>query len=302
MNKYVWVIDTISRAGKISFEELNRRWTDSEISEGVELSKRTFDNWKNAIQDTFGIFIENEHKGEYRYYIMNEEDLNCGGIRSWLYSTFSVSNTLADSLSLRKRIMLEDVPSGNEHLQTVLEAMKENRILNITYRGYWSSACSCFDVEPFCVRLFRQRWYLVGRCTHLAYSGNAPRIYSLDRIKSAKKTDKTFSMPEDWSAQAFFADCYGIIAGDGTKAEHVRLKVSAAQANYIRGLKLHGSQRETERNDEYSIFTLCLRPTFDFRQELLRNGADIEVLEPLWLRREMAAVIKRMYGKYHADK
>ena len=34
INKYVWVIDTIYRAGKISFRELNRRWVrDEEISE-----------------------------------------------------------------------------------------------------------------------------------------------------------------------------------------------------------------------------------------------------------------------------
>jgi predicted DNA-binding transcriptional regulator YafY len=41
---------------------------------------------------------------------------------------------------------------------------------------------------------------------------------------------------------------------------------------------------------------------FDFQQELLWNGEDMEVLEPLWLRKEIAGKIKRMWNKYKEDK
>ncbi|MBO4371051.1 MAG: WYL domain-containing protein [Paludibacteraceae bacterium] len=61
---------------------------------------------------------------------------------------------------------------------------------------------------------------------------------------------------------------------------------------------MHESQQEVERNDEYSIFTLCIRPVFDFQQELLRNGSAIEVLEPLWLLKTMAAHIRSMWSLY----
>ena len=48
INKYVWVIETIYRAKKISFTELNRRWlSDKDISRGVDMHKRTFNNWCN---------------------------------------------------------------------------------------------------------------------------------------------------------------------------------------------------------------------------------------------------------------
>lgn len=301
ISKYVWVVDTIHRAGKISFEELNRRWLCDEISEGVDIPKRTFDNWRYAIQDLFGLFIENERKGEYRYYILNEEDISKNGLRSWLYNTFCVSNALANCQQIKDRILLEYVPSGQEFLQPVLDAIKENRILNITYHNYWKDEEHNFDVEPFCLKLFRQRWYLVARSTYTYYYEKGPRIYSLDRIKNIKKTDKTFEMPKDWYAQEFFADCFGVIACDKTKAEYVKLKVNAGQANYIRDLKLHESQEETELNDAYSIFTYYLRPTFDFQQELLSHGEDIEVLAPLWLRKELASKIKRMWNQYNKD-
>lgn len=302
MSKYVWIIDTIYKANKISFKELNRRWLDSEISEGVEIPKRTFNNWRYAIQDMFGLFIENEGKGKYRYYIMNKEDINKNGLRSWLYNTFCVSNALAESQSIKDRILLEYVPSGQEKLQSIIEAMKSNRILNITYHSYWKDEEHNFDVEPFCVKLFRQRWYLVARSTSASYYKHGPRIYGLDRITFLQKKEETFEMPKDWSAEDFFDGCYGIITDEHIKKEYVKLKVYAGQANYLRDLKLHESQEETERNEEYSIFTYCLRPTFDFQQELLRNGENLEVLAPIWLRKEIAGKIKRMWNKYNTIK
>lgn len=64
---------------------------------------------------------------------------------------------------------------------------------------------------------------------------------------------------------------------------------------------MHESQEEIERNGEYSIFIFFLRPSFDFQQELLWNGEDMEVLEPLWLRKEIAGKIMRMWNKYSAS-
>ena len=105
-------------------------------------------------------------------------------------------------------------------------------------------------------------------------------------------------MPKDWDAQEFFNGCFGITADQKIDIQTIKLKVTASQANYIRDLKLHESQEECERNDEYSIFTYHLRPTFDFIQELLWNGADMEVLEPLQLREEIARIINRMNSMY----
>ena len=301
ISKYVWVIETIHRRRKISFKELNRRWLDDDISRGVEIPKRTFDNWRYAIWDMFGISIVNENRGEYRYYIENEEDISKNGLRSWLYNTFCVSNALANSQSVKDRIQLELVPSGQQYLQPIIEAMKGNRVINITYHSYWKDEENNFDVQPYCVKLFRQRWYMVARSTYPFYFEQGPRIYSLDRIHHLHKTDETFAMPKDWDANEYFADSFGIIADQRIDSQTVKLKVSAGQANYIRDLQMHESQEEIERNEEYSVFAYRLRPTYDFMQEILRNGEDIQVLEPLWLREEMAGIIQRMWNKYKED-
>ena len=299
INKYVWVIETIYRAKKISFKELNKRWLcDREISRGVDLSKRTFANWCYAIGDMFGVDIENENRGEYRYYIENVEDLRGNGLRSWLFKTFCVSNTLANSQSIKDRILLEYVPSGQDYLKPIIDAMKENRVLDITYQSYRNEEENDFKVQPYCVKLFKQRWYMVAKPD---FEEAKPYIFSLDRIQRLHTTDETFKMPKDWSAEDYFKDSYGIFVDPNVKPQFVKLKVGANQANYIRDLRLHESQEEIEQNENYSIFRYYLRPQFDFIQELLWNGEDVEVLEPKELREEIAERIENMWNKYKED-
>ena len=124
-------------------------------------------------------------------------------------------------------------------------------------------------------------------------------IYALDnRFKDLKPTNEFFDYPKDFKAEDYFDDCFGIIADQNYDVETVKLKVSAGQANYLRSLTLHQSQKEIERTDEYSIFTVKLRPTFDFQQEILSMGSDIEVLSPKWFREDTAERVKAMWNKY----
>ncbi len=299
IGKYVWLIETIHRAGRISFKEINKRWLDNaKMSGGVDLPLRTFNNWRKAIRDMFGLFIENEGCGDYRYYIENEELLTNNGLRSWLYSTYCVGNALAGSQSIKSRILLEDVPSGQVYLHAIIDAMKENRVLNITYKSFWSEKERTYNVQPLCIKLFRQRWYLVVRYDKPGYS---PWVCALDRILLLEKTEETFTMPKDWDAEEYFDGFIGVLCYNDCNKETVKIKVSASQANYLRSLKLHDSQEEVERNEDYSIFTYYLRPTYDFMQELLWNGEEVEVLEPQWLRDETRGRIERMLDLYKED-
>ena len=297
-NKLVWIVNTIYKARKITFEELNRRWMDNvDLSGGEEMLKRTFHKWKWNILDTFGLVIECEKTAPYRYYIENVDDMKSDGIENWLLSTYSVSNALIESKSIKDRIILEDVPSGREYLEPILESMKINRFIHITYHNYWRDDLREHYLMPLCMKLFRQRWYMVGRQWP---SGN-DTIYSLDRIRGFRLSSHTFEYPKDFNPKEYFDGCFGIIAATDCDTQKVRLKVNSGQANYLRDLPLHESQRETERTEEYSIFEYHLRPTFDFQQEILWNGEDVEVLEPLWLRKEIAGKIMRMWNKYKKE-
>lgn len=299
VGKYVWLIETIYRAKLITFKDINEQWRENvEMSGGEDIPLRTFNNWRYAIQDMFGLFIENERCGNYRYYIENEEDISNNGLRSWIYSTYCVGNALAGCQGIKDRILLEYVPSGQQYLHTIIDAMKENRVLNITYYSYWKEKENNFNVMPYCVKLYRQRWYMVAQ----SEGYDEPRIYALDRIRQLSTTGDTFKMPREWSAEQYFDGCFGIIADQDINKQTVKLKVSANQAKYFRDLPLHQSQEEIERNDDFSIFRYYLRPAFDFQQELLLNGEEVEVLEPQWLRDETRGRIERMLDLYKEDK
>lgn len=295
INKYVWLVETIYKAQRITFEEINERWIRSEISEGLELPLRTFHKWRIAVEEMYGLIIECERKGGYHYYIANAEELKTGGIRNWLLNTISVSNLLIENQHLKDRILLEEIPSGQDYLADIIEAMKKGCCITITYQSYWRDESNTFIVEPYCVKLFKQRWYVAARSPYY----NKVMIYSLDRILHLELlVDERFKMPDSFNPMEYFGEYYGVIIDSDYDVEKVKLKVSAEQANYLRSLPLHHSQQEIQQTGEYSIFELKIRPAYDFIQEILLHGEDVEVLEPLWLRKEVAQKVERMWNKY----
>lgn len=294
LGKYVWLVETIYNAGQITFEEINQKWLDDDM-DVTPIPLRTFHKWRIAAEEMFGLVIDCERKGGYHYYIGNALEVRDGGLRSWLLSTISVSNLLLDSQQLKDRIILEDIPSGQHYLPKIIEAMKSNTVITITYQSYWREESNTFDVYPYCVKLFRQRWYLVALSPYY----DKVMIYSLDRIFGLWKKNEKFTMPDDFDPTEFFQNYYGVIAGTKGEPEIVKIKISAGQTNYLRSLKLHATQDEIERTDEYSIFSYRLRAEYDFIMELLSKGEDVEVLEPVWLRNEMAGIVKRMWDKYN---
>ena len=294
LNKYVWLVETIYKAKKITYEDINQRWLDNDMSEGKQLPIRTFHKWRQAIEEMFGLIIENENSGQYRYYIQNADELKSGSMRSWLFNTLTVSNLMMDSVSIKDKVLFEEIPDGEQYLPVILESLKKNLVLEMTYQSYNYDESYTFGIEPYCLKAFKQRWYLVGRSPYY----DKIMIYALDRVKWLGLTEKSFKYPKNFYPEEFFDDCFGIIADQKVKVETVKLKVSAGQANYLRSLTLHQTQKEIERTDEYSIFTVRLRPTFDFRQEVLSQGSDIEVMEPKWFRDEVAEISKHMWNKY----
>ncbi len=297
-NKLAWIVETIYKARRITFEDLNRKWMDNvDLSGGEEMLKRTFHKWKGIIFDTFGLIIECEKTAPYRYYIENIEEMKRDSIERWLLTTYSVSNSLLESRAIKDRILLEDVPSGREYLDSIINAMKKNRFVHITYYNYWKNETKDHYLMPLCLKLFRQRWYMVGR----TWPAMNDTIFCLDRIRDFRLSSHSFEYPKDFSAQEYFTGCFGIIADKNCNIQDVVLKVSAWQANYMRDLPIiqGNGQQEIERTADYSIFRLRVRPTLDFQQELLWNRDELEVLEPQWLRKEVADTIERMRKKYN---
>lgn len=300
IDKYVWLMDTVRKAGDhgITFEEINEKWMrkdNQHLSEGVDLIKRTFHKWCAAIRQQFNIDIECRRAGGYRYYISNPENFKGHDLSNWLIDTIGVSQLLMHNMALKDRILLENVPSGLQYLPVVLEAMTDNHVITITYQGYWHLDANTIDVHPYCVKLFKQRWYLIAYCP----LRDGIRTYSLDRIHAIERKETKFEMPDNFSPSVFFKNAYGVMMG-GEVPRDIKIRVKSFQANYLRSLPLHHSQQEVFKNMHYSIFTFHLSPEYDFLMELLSMGDEIEVIEPQGLREVMTEIIDRMYNQYHS--
>ncbi|RHJ51743.1 WYL domain-containing protein [Bacteroides sp. AM10-21B] len=292
--RYIWLVETIYSSGRITFEEIADKWKRSSLNNGTSLVLRTFHNHRAAIEELFGIRILCNRTSGNHYYIDNEYALKTGGMESWLLNTFSVSNAIQETRNLSDRVVLEDIPSGNRFLTSFVEMMKENCRCTIEYQSFNSCQSRMLTISPYCLKLFRRRWYVLA----LENDSEELHIYSLDRMKSVTLSMDTFDYPLDFSPQDYFYNSFGIMHYVAAKPEYVEIKVQGVKRNYIRMLPLHHSQKELVLELEYSVFQYYISPTYDFCQELLSHGKEIEVLSPSWFRRQIAETISVMNDFY----
>ena len=288
-NRYLWLVDTIYRAGTITLDEINRKWLQCEMSNGEEIPNRTFHNHRKAIEELFDINIECDRHNGCNYYIENTEELKKEGLRKWLLNTFAVNTTLNKSHKLKDKILLEDYPSGEQYLIPAIEAIHNCITLEITYQSYWQDKSYTFQIEPYCIKAFKQRWYIAARSPYY----NKVLIYSLERILEMEQTDLSFECPQTFNPKVYFDNSFGVIVD-----EEYDVEVYGNQCKYFRSLPLHHSQKESETHSNYSIFDYSLRPTYDFCQAILSHGNLVEVLEPQWFRIQIGTMIQKMNQLY----
>ena len=289
-NRYLWLIELLSYSKGLSKSEIDSRWANSVFNDDGKgtIPRRTFIRMKENILSLFDIQIVYDRK-EKKYYIENDIS-GCNKNTQFLLSAFAVNQMVSENRDLTGRILLEDTPTGsNVFLPEITTAMRENRRLSITYQNYEMQTAREFEIEPYALRYFGRRWYV------LAHNGfhDSLRLYALDRMKDVKISDKLFKLPEDFSADDYFSRYFGVIVTDG-KAENIQLKTSDTRAKYLRSLPLHRSQKEIASN----LFELHLVPTDDFINAVRAMGTEVEVVSPDWLRKRLLQDAKDLVKKY----
>ena len=296
-NRYIWLVETIRRAGHISRADIDRKWADSRYNDNKEsaLPERTFFRYRNAIEELFGIDIKCDRVTGH-YYI---PDMENNRTKQLLLSQFAVSQSLEKSSDLIDRVIYEDIPGGTEFLSLIADAMRENRWLLATHQRFDSAESHVLYIAPFCLKVFKQRWYVFGAKReigeHIAINAKTEtRIYALDRMRNMEATDETFKLPRNFDPTAYFSHFYGVFCGPQYKPEHIRVRVAEKSAPFLRTLKLHSSQSEPEP----CIFEWYVAPTFDFIQQLRTFGSELEVLAPKSLRAQFAEEAANLSALY----
>ena len=300
--EYIWLVNTIKRARRISFAEIQEKWLDTEMSGGGEFARSTFNRHKDAIQDIFGINIDCDRKGGYKYYIANEKVLREDTVQNWIVSTMSVNDVISDSKALHDRIVLQQIPC-DEYLETFINAMKRKVRVEVKYRRYESDNVTEVDFEPYCLKLFNQRWYVLAHFHRDATPEKEERdyygVYSFDRMQEVSLTNVKFEVRDDFDAQDYFSECFGVFASESTPAERIVLRAYNKQRYYLNDLPLHHSQKVIGRGENYTDFEYYIRPTIDFCGHILSLANQLKVICPQSLAdriRQMAMDTLEMYG------
>lgn len=305
--EYIWLVNTIRKAGDdgITFAEINEKWLETELSEGVELARSTFNRHKDAIEDIFGLIIDCNRLNGYRYFISNEEVLGEDSIQNWMLNTLTVNNIIGEALTLQDRILLQPAPVEGDYLKMVIEAMKKSVKLAVDYRKYGDDEPRHLTFEPYCIKLFKQRWYILG---HFHRNAIADRpevdyfgVFSFDRILNMSLTDEKFQMDPSFNAQAYFEECFGVLVNDDTVAQRIVIRVFGDERFYVRDLPIHKSQREIGQGEDYTDFELFMRPTIDLSTHFVSRSFLIKVLEPQWLADEIHHMHMQAVLMYEAE-
>ncbi|MFA6335936.1 MAG: WYL domain-containing protein [Bacteroidales bacterium] len=294
INNLIWLVDIINRNGKISFADINDKWLNGD-KERSEIPLRTFHNHRRDIEDMFDINIECD-KSTNTYYVADTEGMLNSQLKMWLLNSFSLNNILQERIDLKRRVIFEDTPSGMQFIDPITDAMRKGFQVLVKYQTYYWTEPRDLHIEPYFLRLFHQRWYLMGVPPDISNPG--VHVYALDRMQSVEITNTKFKYPRDFDPKAFYKDCFGIIKDQGVDAKRTLIKATAFQSNYLRNLPLHESQQEIDRGDEYSLFELKICPTYDLCQQLLSLGDTVEVLEPQELREKIRELVENMGQKY----
>ena len=297
IRRYVWLIETIRRAGNISLEEINEKWLDERslrLEDETIIPERTFHRHRQAIADIFGIDILcNRHNGN-TYYIENDDALNGPSFTSWLFNGLAIDNQLRGNTEIARRVMFEPTSGGTEYIPSIIEAMAKNRIVRLTYQRYNFFNDFETDATPLGLKQSGQRWYLLAKLGRNEFV----TVLGLDRLESLHITDKTFEPDRAVDVNKYFDEVIGVNVDSDYEPEEVRLRVYGNQRAYVESLPLHKTQQLITKNSEYSDYSLTVRPEYEFQHAVLALGGSTEILSPQWLRDEIKSLVAETLRRY----
>lgn len=291
VDKYIFLVQTFVEAGErgLSLQELQDKW---EGRYNAPYPRRSFVNHRAAVEEVFGIVITCD-RSTNRYRIdRSESAVDKREAVDYLINTFTVNSLLTlGKERLSGRVAVEDVPSGQNYLIPVMQAMLENAVMKLEYRKYQSEQTDHRTIHPYAVKEFEKRWYIVA----FSEEAGGLRTYAMDRIRGLERTEEHFSIPKGFDVEELFASCYGIYLPDpGQQAVLVKIRATEREASYLEDLPLHPSQIRLPGN----VFALHVIPNPGFVMEILRHGDRLEVLEPESLRETIKEEIKKAYSVY----
>lgn len=299
ISRYLLILKKVKSKSYCSFEEIQEyieRQVDflqmQDDSLMVGFSKRTFQRDLKEIRNNFGIDIEFSRimKG---YFIVQNDSESMNFQR--MLEAFDLFNSLNVSEDLKPYIHLEQrVPLGTENLFGLLNAIKNHFQIEFSHKKYWEDKTKTRKVEPYALKEFKNRWYLVAR----DLVDNSIKTFGLDRLTELHITKTKFIYPNNFDVEEHYRFFFGIISPNELLPEEIILSFDPDQGRFVKSLPLHSTQEIVLENEVEFRIKLKICITRDFVMELLSFGDTVKVIQPSSLKARIIEIYKNALFQY----
>jgi len=207
------------------------------------------------------------------------------------------SQLSAAFLPFAKHYKVYGTPQTQEVLRSLIPAILESRVCDITYQTLTAEAARNHQIHPYTLCLYNGGLYL------FVYrpENDALMVLSVERICTISIAALSFTKDPDvlQRIEARRQRAFGII--DDDEALAVTLKFTAEQAPYVRERVWHASQRLEEQEDGSLILRFQASGEFEIMRWILGWGSEVEVLEPPELRQALAQRLQTAAQQYAGD-
>ncbi len=297
--RYRLIIQKLKRS-YYTFSELSRYLQQESEIQGYNLniSLRTFQRDVNEILSIYNIEIKYS-KTKQAYYIeeYGREDFNERIFEAFdTFNALNITNRLADYIQLEKRKSI-----GTEHLYGILHGIKNSVSIKFAYQKYWEGENSERIVQPYALKEFRNRWYVLGK----DLKDDIFKTFALDRLTHLEITKLPFKKDIAIDIASYFKNSFGVVVPnikEQAAPQEVILRFNAFQGKYIKSLPLHHTQNPIIDNEDELVVKLDVFLTHDLFMEILSYGSNVQVLKPESLakqvKEELIKSLKKIKNEY----
>lgn len=293
--RYVWLVETIRNAHRISFEELADLWLSSPINvTGTTLALRTFHNHRDAVADLFGIKISCDRGHGNKYYISEEGSPHFTRLKIWMLQTLALTSFMDRNADVSSRLLLDMTPDDKSNMVSVIHAMRHNLILDIEYAIRDRRGRTHFRIAPYCMRFWQRTWYI------LAYDVEEEcfKAFVVGRVLKMSETQEHFEYPEEFQPSEYFRQFYGMDVHHTEEIDTIRVRICGGYRDALRINPIHDTQREISSDAKGSEFEFTFVPTDSFYKTIMAMGTDAEILSPTHVRDEFVLRLRVMLSPY----
>jgi predicted DNA-binding transcriptional regulator YafY len=194
---------------------------------------------------------------------------------------------------IRRRICL--IPLGkrqtsSQHFQAIGQALLQRKRLQLRHFGRMDAKVTEREVSPQRLVYYRDNWYLDAFC-HLR---DDVRSFAIDAIEDALEIDKEAVSVEEKTLQKNLDATYGIFSGKSLKI--AKLRFSPFRARWVAKEVWHPDQKGAMQEDGSYVLEVPYADDRELMHDILRQGREVEVLEPVELRNKLREELEEMHN------